>query len=94
MGEHRHRGCLHIEGVAVCGRTATPEDCETITQFGRYLRGEMSAREKSAFTGMDGGNPDDIGRVGSCSGGCARMARAGLEMSTSRLHGRTERRLT
>lgn len=40
-----------------------PEDRETVAQFGRYLRGEMSAREKAAFTGMDGSDPDDIGRV-------------------------------
>lgn len=45
----------------MCG--VAPEDRETVAQFGRYLRGEMSAREKAAFTGMDGSDPDDIGRV-------------------------------
>lgn len=63
MGTHRHRNCVHVEGAVVCVAEFAPEDREVIGQFGRYLRGEMSAREKAAFTGMDGGDADDLGRV-------------------------------
>lgn len=59
----RHRGCLHVDGAIVCGGEPSAKDREVIAQFKRYLRGEMSARGKDAFTGADGSSPKDIGRV-------------------------------
>lgn len=63
MRKSRNGIDLHPDGNIGRYDIPTDRDREFMVQFGRYLCGRMSAREKAAFTGMDGGNPGDIERL-------------------------------